>query len=57
MNLKHLLLYSKGWYKKYHPASKRKTIWDDLKIILSLDGYPDNVSKNDIFNIIKGKNK
>jgi hypothetical protein len=40
-SLQHVVLYSKGWYKRYqnHPNSKRKTIWDDLKILLEADGY------------------
>lgn len=33
MKLKHLLLYSKGWYPK------TDDIWNDLHIILRLDGY------------------
>jgi hypothetical protein len=38
--LQHIVLYSKGWYKKYNPKStKRKTIWDDLEILIQADGY------------------
>lgn len=38
-SLQHAVLYSKGWYKKYDPKGKRKTLWDDLSIILEMDGY------------------
>jgi hypothetical protein len=37
--LKHLLLYSKGWYKKFNPNGKNKTIWDDMKAVFTADGY------------------
>lgn len=51
--LTHLVLYSKGWYKKYNVKSKRKTIWDDLKIIMALDGYSgEYMNQTDIFNVI-----
>lgn len=45
MNLKHFLLYVKGWYQ---PTTD---IWNDLKIVLKLDGYTP-FSKNDVFMII-----
>lgn len=31
----HVALYAKGWYKR----ENKKTIWEDLRVILSLDGY------------------
>lgn len=34
-SLLHLALYSKNWYKKCN----KQSIWDDLKVILTLDGY------------------
>lgn len=38
--LSHTVLYAKGWYKKYHPKRPvRKTIWDDLQVVLNADGY------------------
>lgn len=44
--LSHLVLYSKNWYKRYDFKSKRKTIWDDLKIILALDGFSNSCLVN-----------
>jgi hypothetical protein len=38
-SLQHTVLYSKGWYKRYDLKSNRKTIWDDLRIVLEMDGY------------------
>jgi hypothetical protein len=38
-SLNHLVLYSKGWYKRYDVRGKRKNIWDDMQVILELDGY------------------
>jgi hypothetical protein len=38
-SLQHTVLYSKGWYKSYNIKGKRKTIWDDLEILLEADGY------------------
>ncbi len=38
-SLQHIVLYSKGWYKSYSPKGKRKTIWDDLEILIEADGY------------------
>lgn len=43
--LTHLVLYSKGWYKH------SDNIWDDLKIILDMDGYTP-FTKGDVYNII-----
>lgn len=43
--LTHLVLYSKGWYKH------SDNIWDDLKIILEMDGYTP-FTKGDVYNII-----
>lgn len=37
--LNHIVLYSKGWYKRYDIKSTRKTIWDDLVLLLEADGY------------------
>ena len=54
--LRHLLLYSKGWYKKFNPKSSRKTIWDDLRVILTLDGYQGDVMRrSDIVSVILSK--
>lgn len=38
-SLQHTVLYAKGWYKRYNAKSERKTIWDDLVIVLEMDGY------------------
>jgi hypothetical protein len=38
-SLKHIVLYSKGWYKSFSPKGSRKTIWDDLEILIEADGY------------------
>lgn len=38
-SLQHTVLYAKGWYKKYSPKGQRKTIWDDLKVLIEADGY------------------
>lgn len=38
-SLQHTVLYSKMWYKRYNPKGTRKTIWDDLQIVLEMDGY------------------
>lgn len=38
-SLQHTVLYSKGWYKRYDIRGKRKTIWDDLQVVLEADGY------------------
>lgn len=38
-SLQHVVLYSKGWYKTYNIKGKRKTIWNDLQILLEADGY------------------
>ncbi len=32
----HIALYSKGWYKREHLGN---TVWDDLKIMFTLDDY------------------
>lgn len=45
MKLKHVILYSKGWYKR------TDNVWNDLKNILVLDGYTP-VTNSDIFKII-----
>lgn len=37
--LQHTVLYAKGWYKKFDPKGKRKTLWDDLALTLEMDGY------------------
>lgn len=47
--LHHTALYSKGWYKRYN----NKTIWQDLQIMLTLDGYSgDLFSNKDILRVI-----
>lgn len=38
-SLNHVVLYSKGWYKRYNKRGVRKTIWDDMQVLLELDGY------------------
>jgi hypothetical protein len=51
--LSHTMLYAKGWYKTYDSKSKNKTIWDDLRVIMSLDDYSgDIMSKTDITYVI-----
>ncbi len=50
--MQHLALYAKGWYKTYHPLAKRKTLWDDLKTILEMEGYPSTMDKKDVYHII-----
>lgn len=51
--LLHFALYSKGWYKKFHPKSKRKTIWDDLKCTMTADDYSgEYMTKSDIVFVI-----
>ena len=48
-NLYHTALYAKGWYKK----ENKRNIWEDLKIIMSLDNYcGDIMDKNDITGVI-----
>jgi len=48
--LHHAALYAKGWYKRYQ---KKRTIWDDLKIIMTLDGYSgEYMSKGDIVSVM-----
>jgi len=43
-------LYAKNWYKRYQ---KKRTIWDDLKIVLTMDGYNGNyMKKGDIVSVI-----
>ena len=43
-------LYAKGWYKRYQ---KKRTIWDDLKIILTMDGYSgEYMDKTDIVSVV-----
>jgi|ERR1035437_2417260 hypothetical protein len=43
-------LYAKNWYKRYQ---NKNTIWDDLKVILTLDGYSgEYMNKGDIVNVI-----
>lgn len=49
----HLVLYSKSWYKRFHPKSSRKSIWDDMRILLTADGYQGELmSKLDIINVL-----
>lgn len=51
----HLALYSKGWYKKFNPHqhSTRKTIFDDLSITMTADGYMGSyMSKSDIVRVM-----
>lgn len=38
-SLQHTVLYSKNWYKSYNIKGKRKTIWDDLEIVLKADKH------------------
>ena len=41
----HVALYAKGWYKR----ENKKTLWEDLRVILTLDGYyGECMSENDI---------
>jgi len=48
-NLPNLALYSKGWYQK----ENKQTIWEDLKIILTIDGFMgEHMDKSDIVHII-----
>lgn len=48
-SLFHTALYAKGWYKR----EDNKTIWEDLKVILSLDDYNgDYMTKYDIVNVV-----
>lgn len=43
-------LYAKGWYKRYQ---NNRTIWDDLKIILTMDGYSgEYMSNTDIVSVM-----
>ncbi len=45
----HVALYAKGWYER----EKNQSVWDDLKVILSLDDYSGEVmSKHDITTVI-----
>lgn len=54
--LKHLLLYSKGWYKTFNPNSKNKTIWDDMKAVFTADGFSgEHMSRNDMISILLGR--
>ena len=47
--LYHLALYAKHWYKR----SPKKTLWDDLAIIMSLDNYSgEYMSKSDMVFVI-----
>lgn len=53
--LNHFALYSKRWYKKFDKKGrgKNKTIWDDLRCVLTADGYcGDLMTKYDIVQII-----
>jgi len=52
-SLNHLVLYSKGWYKSYDVRGKRKTIWDDMQILLELDGYLMYEEKPNKFRIVE----
>ena len=50
--LYHLALYAKGWYKKFNPKGKNKTIWDDLRKIMTADGYwGETMTISDIVNV------
>lgn len=51
--LKHLLLYSKGWYKTFNPNGKNKTIWDDMKAVFTADDYDgDQMKKTDMISVL-----
>ena len=46
--LYHLCLYAKGWYKR----ENKKTIWEDLQVIMSLDDYSgEYMDKYDIVSV------
>jgi len=43
-------LYAKGWYKRYQI---KRTLWDDLKIIMTMEGYSgEYMSKGDIVSVM-----
>ena len=47
--LYHVTLYAKGWYKR----ENKKTIWEDLQVMLSLDNYSGELmDKGDIVALI-----
>lgn len=49
--LGHVALYAKGWYKRFDLQGRgnHKTIFDDLRVCLSLDGYSGECfSKEDV---------
>lgn len=47
--LYHLCLYAKGWYKR----ENKKTIWEDLQVIMSLDDYSGEfMDKYDIVSVM-----
>lgn len=52
LTISNTILYSKGWYKRYHIKSSRKTIWHDLRKTLNADGYfmdlDNEITKHDI---------
>ena len=53
--LNHFALYSKHWYKRFNRngKSEHKTIWDDLKKVMTADGYYGEVmTKMDMVSII-----
>lgn len=48
-NILHFALYSKGWYKR----NNKRTIWEDLQLILTLDNYSGKyMEKGDIVGVI-----
>lgn len=51
--LLHLALYAKGWYKRFNPKSKRKTIWDDIRQTMIGDDYSGEfMTKHDMVSVI-----
>ena len=48
-SLLHIVLYAKDWYAK----EQNQTIWDDLKVIFTLDDYMgEHMTKNDMINVL-----
>jgi hypothetical protein len=49
-SLFHVALYAKHWYKQEHGGN---TIWDDLKVMFTLDDYQGEfMNKNDMVNVL-----
>ena len=48
-SLLHVVLYAKDWYAR----EQNQTIWDDLKVMFTLDDYQGEfMSKNDMINVL-----